>query len=149
MSDKQDFYVEQDNYGLFDLTVDEDTHDFTSVAGMETAVSVQLFTDKRVSKQDISKPLERKGWVGDMLSRTEDSYQIGSLLHLKAQARNIKSENNETAAYAKNALNYFVDLGAAKKVTADIVGVNVEGEIQIDADKTLKYSKLWRNTNGT
>lgn len=144
----QDFYMEQQNSTLFDMVVDTDICDFKSEHGMNTAVNVQLFSDQRVSRQEISRPRDRQGWIGDMLTRNE-SYQIGSLLHLQKQARDIPSENNETAAYAKNALEYFVTIGASKEVTAVVVGKNIEGEIINDADDVIRYSKLWRATNAT
>ncbi len=142
----QDFAVEQDNYGLFDVVVDLEHRDFKSVEGMETAFNVQLFTDQRVTKNEISRPLDKKGWVGDMLTR-EEGYQIGSLLHIKEMGRDTQLEKNEVAEYAKDALNYFVSIGASKEVSARVIGSNIEGEIVNESNETNRYSKLWRATN--
>lgn len=144
----QDFYLEQDNSGVFDMVVDEDTNDFQSVEGLETAINFQLFVDQRVSKEERSLARDRQGWVGDMQTRNE-GYQVGSLLHLQQQSRDITSENNETAAYAKSALEYFVSLGASKEVSADVVGSNIEGTITTDANEVNRYSRLWRATSVT
>jgi len=135
--------MEQLNSTLFDMVIDTDTRDFQATEGMETAVNVQLFTDQRVTRQEIARPRDRQGWIGDMLTRNE-SYQIGSLLHLQKQARDIPVENNEAAAYAKNALEYFITIGASKEVTAVVVGKNIEGEIINDADDIIRYSRLWK-----
>lgn len=142
---KQDFKFEQDNQGYYDMVIDEDNQIFDFVEGMETAIDVQLFTDQRVSKQEQVNPLERKGWIGDMETRG-DGYQMGSLIYLKAQARDTFLDNNETASFAENALNYFINIGASKKVTARAVGKNIEGTIINEDDKLIRYNKLWRNT---
>lgn len=144
----QDLALEQDNDGTFDYIIDPDTKDFKIVQGMETAFSVQLFTNQRVSKEEISNPLKREGWIGDMLTRDE-GYQVGSLIFLKQQSRDTVLDNNETAEYAKDALNYFVAIGASKEVNASVLGKNIEGDIINDANNINRYSKLWRNTNAT
>lgn len=147
MSDEaiQDFYMEQDNDGLFDMVIDPITHQFKSVSGLETAIDVQLFIDQRVTKDEVADPRKRKGFIGDMITR-EESYQMGSLLFLKNQARNTQLDNNETAAYAKDALDYLVVIGASKEVTSRVVGKNIEGTITNDDNETSRYNKLWRAT---
>lgn len=144
----QDFCVEQENSSLFDMVVDETIRDFKSVEGMETAFSFQLFIDQRVTKEERALARERKGWIGDIESRGE-GYQVGSILHLQTQNRDTQIDNNETAEYAKNALKYFTAIGAAKSVSATVVGKNIEGEIEIDSNDVNRYSRLWRATDAT
>lgn len=141
----QDFKVEQDNYGQFDFVLSQDSKTFDSVDGFETAVQFQLFTDKRVSAEDVSNPLGRKGWMGDLESRSE-AYQVGSLLHLKEQSRDTQADNNEIASYAKNALDYLVAIGATKEITARVVGKNIEGIITNPANDIARYASLWKGT---
>ena len=78
------------------------------------------------------------------------SYQIGSLIFLKNQARDTFLDNNETAAYAKDSLEYFITIGASKEVTARVIGKNIEGVITNDDNTISRYNKLWRatKTNG-
>ena len=147
MADKkiQDFAVEQDNSGLFDLVIDKDLKDFKSVSGMETAINTQLFINQRVSKEEAAIPANREGWIGDMQTRDE-AYQIGSLIFLKNQSRNTFLDNNETAAYAKEALEYFTAIGASKEITSRVVGKNIEGTITNDDNSISRYNGLWRAT---
>lgn len=142
---KQDFAFEQDNLGDFDMVIDLETKDFKFVEGMETAINVQLFTDQRVSRQERALPLERQGWIGDMETRNQ-GYQMGSLLFLQSQARDTQLDNNETASYAKNALDYLTLIGASKEITARVVGKNIEGTIVNEDNSVGRYNKLWRNT---
>jgi len=144
----QDFFMEQDNYGLFDMVVDPETADFKSVSGFETAVNFQLFLDQRVGREERANTQDRRGWIGDIMFRA-DGYQVGSLLHLQEQSRDIQVDNNETAAFAKNALEYLVIIGASKKITAEVVGSNIEGVITNSNNDTSRYSKLWRATNAS
>lgn len=144
----QDFALTQDNDGTFDLIVDEDTMDYRSVDGFETAVDFQLFIDRRSSGQDIEIPRERQGWIGDILTR-DTGYQVGSLLYLKRQARNTTEDNEEAAAYARDAVDHLVSIGAARRVTAEAVGVNIEGRIDAISDRSAEYSRLWRATDAT
>lgn len=141
----QDFSIDQDNTAMFDMVINADTQDFGKVEGLETAINYQLFVDQRAGRDDIQIPRNRQGWIGDLLTK-EENYQAGSFVYLKNQARDTVEDNNEVAAYAENALQYFVAIGAAKQVTADVVGKNIEGSIIIRADEVNRYSKLWRDT---
>jgi phage gp46-like protein len=142
----QDFAVVQNNDSTFDLVIDEDNKSFESVNGMETAFNFQLFLDKRSNSDDVSNARSRQGWMGDLITK-QNGYEVGSLMYLKYQARNTISDKNETAAYAEDALKYFVSIDSAKEVMAEVNGDNIEGTIKISRDNVKRYSKLWRNTN--
>lgn len=141
----QDFLMEQQNDGTFDLVVDPITKQFKSVAGFETAINVQLFIDQRVTKDEVANVQRRKGWIGDMITR-EEGYSIGSLVFLKNQARNTPLDNNEVASYAEDSLKYLVIIGASKEVTARVNGSDIEGTITNDENETSRYNRLWRVT---
>jgi phage gp46-like protein len=144
----QDFKVVQLNDTVFDLVIDEENKVFDSVDGMETAFDFQLFVDRRSNADDITNSRSRQGWMGDLITK-QNGYEVGSLMYLKYQARNTQSDRNEMAAYAEDALKYFVAIDAAKEVRAEVNGDNIEGEIKISKDNVKRYSKLWSNTNGT
>jgi phage gp46-like protein len=144
----QDFAVSQLNESTFDLVIDEENKVFDSVDGMETAFDFQLFVDRRSNADDITNARSRQGWMGDLITK-QNGYEVGSLMYLKYQARNTQSDRNEMAAYAEDALKYFVAIDAAKEVRAEVNGDNIEGEIKISKDNVKRYSKLWSNTNGT
>lgn len=141
----QDFKVIQLNDTSFDILIDEDNKRYESVDGFETAIDFQLFVDKRSSKQDVNRPRDRQGWMPDILTKQE-GYEVGSLIYLKEQTRNTQIDKNELAGFAKNSLNYFVSIGAASGVTADVVGDNISGVIEVDNNNIQQYSSLWRNT---
>ena len=143
----QDFKLIQQNDSTFDLVIDEDNKIFEAIDGMETAIDFQLFLDRRSNADDISTARSRQGWMGDLMTK-QDGYEVGSLMYLKYQCRNTQSDKNEMAAYAEDALKYFISLGAAQEIKADIVGDNIEGYIKINKDNVERYSKLWSNTNG-
>lgn len=143
----QDLAVEQDNSSQFDFVIDEANKVIETVDGMDTAVNFQLFTDQRVSKEERANPLDRRGWIGDLETRGQN-YSVGSLLHTKEQSRDTQADRNELAALAKDALNYFIALGASKEITARIVGNSVEGTIINDSNDISRYAKLWRGTVG-
>lgn len=144
----QDIKVEQDNYGSFDIVVDESASDYDSVDGMDTAVDVQLFVDRRAQRHEISRPRDRQGWIGDVLTK-QDGYEMGSLIHLKNQARNTNVDKNLIAEYAKDGLEYFRDINAAKEINASVVGDDIAGSIVVDESETIRFNKLWRNTGGS
>lgn len=144
----QDFAVTQENDGTFDLIINEEAMDFASVEGFETAVDFQLFVDRRTTRTDIAVARERQGWMGDLLTKDE-GYEVGSLLYLKRQARDTTVDNAEAAEFARDALNHIVAIGAAREVTAEAVGVNIEGSIVAPDDEVGRFSRLWRATDAS
>lgn len=144
----QDFAVSQNNDGTFDMVIDEENMIYSVCEGLDTAVDFQLFIDQRVTKEDRANALDRQGWIGDLETRGE-GYQVGSLLHLKQQARDRREDNNESAEFAKTALQYFVSIGAAKEISSRILGSNIEGQIIVDDNDVNRYSRLWRATGAT
>jgi phage gp46-like protein len=141
----QDYKVSQNTSGVFDLIIDSTNKVFKSVSGLDTAIDFQLFTDKRSTKQDITTARSRQGWIGDILTK-QNGYEVGSFIYLKNQSRNTTLDLNETAGFAKDCLKYFIAIGAAKNVNANVSNGNIFGTIKIDGDTTLQYSSLWKNT---
>jgi len=141
----QDFAVEQKPDSTFEIIIDVKNRIYKTTDGLDTAAFYQLFTDKRASRDEIANPLERQGCIIDILTKP-DNYELGSLLHLKRQNRNTINDRNDIKTFSVDALNYFVAIGAAKEVSAEAVGDRVEGIIKVEADQSIKYSALWRNT---
>jgi len=141
----QDFKAEQLTDSTFDIVIDEDNKIYDFVEGFETAINFQLFVDKRTGKQDVNRPRDRQGWMADIITKQE-GYEVGSLIYLKNQSRNTQIDKNELAGFAKNALEYLVKINAAKTITAQVNGDNIDGIIEIDNNNIQQYSSLWRNT---
>jgi len=135
----QDFKVEQLEDTTFDLVIEN--KQFVTVDSFETAIYYQMFTNKRASRFQVSTPRERGGWLGDLI--TKPGYEAGSYLYTKAQSRNTQTDKNEIAEYTKLCLKYFRKYGA-KRITAEIIGDNIAGTIELSNDTTLKYNSLWR-----
>jgi phage gp46-like protein len=141
----QDFKLDQLTDTTFDIIIDEENKVYKTVDGFETAINYQLFTDKRSSKQDVNRPRDRQGWMGDIITKQE-GYEAGSLIYLKQQSRNTQVDKNELAGFAKNSLKYLVSIGAAKNITAQVINDGISGIIEIDNNNIERYSVLWRNT---
>lgn len=144
----QDFKVEQDNYGQFDLVIDEENRIFDFVEGFETALYVQAFTDRRATNQDITNPYNRQGWIGNIPLRNE-GFQMGSLVWLKRQSRDTITDKNEIKAFIESAYNRLISIGAIREVEVEIIGNTFEITIKNLNDEINRYSKLWRQTNAT
>lgn len=141
----QDVKLEQLNDTTFDIIIDEENKIYETVSGFETAINFQLYTDKRSSKEDVSRPRDRQGWLADILTKQE-GYEVGSLIYLKNQSRNTQLDKNELVEFARNSLEYLVNTGAAKNITAQLLNDTILGEIEIDNNNIERYSSLWRNT---
>ena len=142
----QDFLVEQDNHGQFDFVVDSDNRRFKTVDGFETAVKAQVFLNKRASKDNISNPLFRGGWLGNLFWKNQN-FEQGSLLFIKNQARLTKLDLNEAKAFIDDAMKYFTDNQMIQKATSSIDNTAVYMTLEIDGSNTNRYATLWRNTN--
>jgi phage gp46-like protein len=139
----QDFYVGQDNNGYFDIEIDG--KDFKSVSGFETAIDFQLFIDKRSTKNEVTIARNRQGWIGDLMTK-QNNYEVGSFIYLKNQSRNTVNDKNEISTYAKDGLQYFIQIGSAKNVTAFVNGDNIEGKVIIDNNNINRFLRIWNNT---
>lgn len=83
-----DLVVEQGEDGIFDLVIDENTQDFKTTDGLETAASCSLFTDRRAYESEVPDPMERRGWIGVTVSPDpRDWHSYGSGLWFYEQSR--------------------------------------------------------------
>lgn len=93
--------------------------DFASDAGLETAVAISLFTDRRVTDDEL--PLgetDRRGWWGDMFPDL-DGDQIGSKLWLLEREKITDDTLNRAQEYAEEALAWLIEDGVAESVTVE------------------------------
>lgn len=101
---------------LFDLRIENG--DLAGDNGMETAISISLFTDRRVSDEELP-PLEKnkRGWWGDMFPEV-DQDQIGSRLWLLNREKRTQEVLRRAEDYVKEALKWLIDDGVASSITA-------------------------------
>lgn len=126
------------------------TGDLVREEGLETAVMISLFTDRRVNEyENPDNVKDKRGWWGDLLSEIEED-QIGSKLWL-LERETLSSETVERAKiYALEALEWLVEDGVAQNV--DVIAEKqgrerLALEVKIykydDTMETFKYDDVW------
>lgn len=97
--------------------------------GLETAVIISLFTDRRANEDDeLPSGDDKRGWWGDSYANV-DGDLIGSRLWLLAREKQMASVVDRAKTYAEEALRWMVEDGIAEKVfvSAEIVSKGVLG----------------------
>lgn len=101
------------------LTMDE---------GLDTAVLISLFTDRRAEPDDPVDPLsptgDLRGWAGDLLAEPGD--RIGSRLWLLRREKMTEDLPSRVEAYAAEALQWMLDDGVATQVVCTATRVGLE-----------------------
>lgn len=105
-NDKQRADLSQDALGT--LEFDE---------GLETAVVISLFTDRRAEPGDIENPEERRGWWGDTFPSVPED-KIGSRLWLLGRAKTTEETLELAKLYDEEALAWMLEDRVASFVTA-------------------------------
>lgn len=102
--------------GAFDFKVEN--FDFAMDDGLESAVVVSLFTDRRVPIEELPAWEDgQRGWWGD--SQNADPNDLtGSKLWLLAREKQLDEVLRRAEEYSKQALQWMVDDGVAKSVSA-------------------------------
>lgn len=113
---------------LYDFALDGP--DLASDDGLETAVIISLFTDRRAADDDVlpDPTGDRRGWCMDAWPVVV-GYLIGSRLWELHREKQLQSVVNRAREYAQEALAWFVEDGIAKRVAveAEIVRQGVLG----------------------
>jgi len=125
-----DLAVTENDSGEWDLVLDQ--QDLVLEDGLESACVVSLFTDARVTPDELPPgQTDLGGWWGDAVDDTGD--RIGSKLWLLEGA----APNQETLAkaieYGQDALQWMISDGVAQTVTVDAsFSTNEELLIQVE-----------------
>lgn len=138
-----------------DVTVFGD--DLATDEGLETAVIVSLFTDRRApSAAELpAGETNRRGWWGDTyLDLSEDRY--GSHLWLLSREKTLQEVANRAREYAERALQWMLDEDVAARLEVDAElqrpdRLNLEIRIWrpgIADPMRLKYDYNWRAQAG-
>lgn len=114
-----DLLIERDASGVYDLVIDTETGDLALIDGLESAFMISVFSDRRASEDEVTDPLKRRGWIGDLVSDVPDDTH-GSGLWLYDQ----KKLTSETAIGLKNeaerALRWMKEDGLVTAVEATV-----------------------------
>ena len=117
--------------------------------GLQTAVIISLFTDKRCRVEELNAgETDRAGWWGDMFADLEGD-QIGSKLWLLRREKQVPATLVRYEEYAKESLQWLIDDKIATAVTATASFPErgrVDLEIGIQRPQgavSFKYSLSW------
>ena len=116
-----------DNNG--DFVIDESSADISTDIGLETAIVISLFTDRRAESAELSiKETSRRGWWGDAVADIP-SDQIGSKLWLLHREKELRSVAARAKEYAEESLKWLIDTKIANKVEveSELLGNGVLG----------------------
>lgn len=120
-------------------------------AGLQTAVLISLFTDRRAEEDDAlpDRSASRRGWWGDALS----GRRIGSRLWLLSREKQLREAVNRAREYAREALAWLVEDGVALRVTVEasvvrdgMLGLFVEIERNQSAPARFRFELAWKET---
>ncbi|VUX47847.1 conserved hypothetical protein [Candidatus Defluviicoccus seviourii] len=140
--------------GAFDLVLDPVTGDLVTDDGLETAVTLSLFTDRRAQEGDAlpgGAPAQyngdRRGWWGDAL--TADA-PLGSRLWLLSREKTLAETAARARTYAQEGLAWLRRAGIAERVDVVATAVPAESRIELDVVVTrpeggARVEYRWRN----
>ncbi len=136
------------NHGEFALNDAGD--DLATDPGLETAVTISLFTDRRAGEHDELPATEtdRRGWFGNDYEKPGD--EIGSKLWLLRREKQMQSVVRRAEEYARESLQWMLEDRVANAVK--VIGTIPRAgwlHLQIDVTRpdgrnlNLKYAYNW------
>jgi len=121
---KQDLGFFDNGTPSIDLALEDG--DFKADNGLETAVLISLFTDRRVEPEELPPGLEDpRGWWGDAISE-EPNDRIGSRIWTLDRGKITVENRNKLKEYALEALLWMKDQGIASKIETSVVIIQNE-----------------------
>lgn len=121
MSDLATVLIQGSDFFGFDWARDTAGPGLAMDDGLQSAVAISLFTDRRADINDLppSTPgTERRGWWGDSFADVPGD-RIGSRLWLLAREKQTKATLLKARDFALEALQWLVDDGVARAVNVD------------------------------
>lgn len=115
-----DLAFARDEEGLYDLVLDEANRDMKVTQGLESAVMVSLFSDRRAAADEVSDPLRRRGWIGNLVAEVNGDNH-GSGLWLYDQRRLTPAVATGIRREAEAALEWMREEQLASTVSAQVV----------------------------
>ena len=126
-----------------DLALTADGWDLDADRGLESAVVISLFSDRRATEDELpAGEADRRGWWGDAID--DDGDQTGSLLWLLEREKASDEIAAKSEHHVREALAWLVNdgLATALEVTAERNGecINVAIDCQLPDGRHLEYS---------
>ena len=147
----QDVLIQSDQFGNYDLPLNDAGTDFIDADGFESAIPVSLFTDARAPASSVADPKRRRGWVGNLLT-IDANRELGGLLWLYDQGRITASLLSGIRNAVIASLDWMLQDGIITNITVEVTIESVRA-IRISAlltgvdNNVNQYSVLWRRTN--
>lgn len=115
-----DIALERDSDGIYDIGLDAENSDAALAASLEPAILASLFSDRRARVDEVADPMQRRGWIGDLVAdRPGDSF--GSGLWLYGQSRLTPEVAAAIANEARNALQWMIEDDLCTSVTCAVM----------------------------
>lgn len=147
MNEGKDIAITIEN-GCYDLR--QEAGDLLGDNGLETAVIIALFTDKRVTEEQLpSFTDDKRGWWGDMIP-VIDRDQVGSRLWTLDRSKITNETLRLHEDYAKEALQHFIEDGVATAVNVE-ANYNEHFHLVLDIgiirpeNKKTRFNIIWDN----
>lgn len=99
--------------------------------GLQTAVYISLFTDRRADDDDIlpdSQSTDKRGWWGDLASPDVEGDQIGSRLWLLERSKTTADVLVRAKEYVEECLEWLIEDGIASDIDVAVERQNNPGE---------------------
>jgi phage gp46-like protein len=134
---------------IFDLAIK--AGDLEGDEGLETAVAISLFTNRRVSDEELPElTTSKEGWWGDLFPDVPGD-KIGSRLWTLKRSKRTTETLRRAEDYAREALQWLIDDGISSSVNAaaefqDESGVGYWAlliSITRPSGNTSKFQVLW------
>lgn len=116
--------------------------------GLETAVAISLFTDKRVTTEEVpAGETSKRGWFGDLFPEV-DQDKIGSKLWLLQRSKRTTETLRKFEDYCREALQWLIEDGVSGSINVE-ASYDTNGHLSclIDISKpkgrTSRFSLLW------
>lgn len=132
--------------GSIDIKIENG--DLAADNGLETAVLISLFSDKRVNDGELPKgETSKRGWWGDLFSDF-DGDKIGSKLWLLDREKQLNENLPRYESFCLGALKWLVDDGVASDIFVNATYPNkgelkIEIKIQKPDGNESKFGFLW------
>jgi phage gp46-like protein len=135
--------------GLGEYDVDVQNGDLVPDEGLETAIIISLYADRRLEDASPRPELktDRRGWWADETLRDDD--KIGSLLWLLEREKLTDDTIKKAKQYAEDALAWMVIDQVAEAVSVAVAREGLYGlvfdiAIQKPGNVIYKYKTIWK-----
>jgi phage gp46-like protein len=136
--------------GYFDFSIT--SGDFTTTSGLDSALLMSMFVNKRADFSEVAAVGKQQGWWGNTIGGYAN-YEIGSKLWLLYQAKHTNNTLNLAKTYTYDGLSWFLADQLADRIVVADSFTNNNLLINVDIYKSQnKISStaytLWANTQG-